>query len=126
MIRMSRLVAELGRDLGSTMPMQVIPAASSNRSSDPDLDGVTHDSREVTTASLFACLRGSNFDGHDHAAQAVEAGAAALLVDHELVNVGTVAQLVVDDTRLALGPVSSIVYDRPSGSLTTVGITGTN
>ena len=75
---------------------------------------------------MFACLRGSNFDGHDHAAQAVEAGAAALLVDHELVDSGTVAQLVVDDTRLALGPVSSIVYDRPSRSLTTVGITGTN
>src|SRR3954452_21300493 len=113
MIRMSTLIAELGREFGTTLPVQLIPAGSFDASSELELDGVTHDSRAVMTSSLFACLRGANFDGHDHAAQAVEAGAAALLVDHALAGIGTAAQLVVDDTRVALGPVSSIVYGRP-------------
>jgi UDP-N-acetylmuramoyl-L-alanyl-D-glutamate--2,6-diaminopimelate ligase len=102
---------------------------------DVELLGVTHDSRVVSTGSLFACLRGTAFDGHDHAGQAVRAGAVALLVDHELEGAAltgadptgiTVPQLVVDDTRVALGAISSIVYGRPSRALHAVGITGTN
>ena len=77
--------------------------------------------------SLFACLRGASFDGHDHAGRAVAAGAVALLVDHELADVGHVPQLVVDDTRLAArtGRRRSCTAIR-AATLTTVGITGTN
>ncbi len=92
---------------------------------DVEITGVAHDSRVVDAGSLFACLRGSAFDGHDHAAAAVNSGAVALLVDHEIDGIA-VPQLVVDDTRVTLGPVSSIVYGRPTRSLMAVGITGTN
>jgi len=122
MMLMSALVAELERgNVALTRPGAIDAVVR-----DVELVGVEHDSRSVVPGSLFACLRGASADGHDHAGRAVEQGAVALLVDHELVDVGTVAQLVVDDTRLALGPVSSIVYGRPSRALTTVGITGTN
>ena len=89
---------------------------------------VTHDSRAVDSGSLFACLRGGRVDGHDFAAAAVEAGASALLVDHRLdaATVGGVAQLIVDDTRLRLGPIAATLMGDPSGRMTTVGITGTN
>lgn len=89
---------------------------------------VTHDSRAVDSGSLFACLRGARADGHDFAPAAVEAGAAALLVDHRLdtATVGNVAQLIVDDTRLRLGPISATLMGDPSSRMTTVGITGTN
>jgi len=89
---------------------------------------VTHDSRAVDSGSLFACLRGERVDGHDFAAAAVEAGAAALLVDRRLeaAIVGGVAQLIVDDTRLRLGPIAASLMGDPSGRMTTVGITGTN
>ena len=89
---------------------------------------VTHDSRAVNSGSLFACLRGERVDGHDFAAAAVAAGAAALLVDHRLDagTVGGVAQLVVDDTRLRLGPIAASLVGDPSTRMTTVGITGTN
>ena len=88
------------------------------------VSGMTHDSRLVSPGMLFACVRGHDHDGHAFAAAAVDAGATCLLVDHELSL--EVPQLVVVDTRKAMGPVASAVYGRPSDALTMVGITGTN
>jgi UDP-N-acetylmuramoyl-L-alanyl-D-glutamate--2,6-diaminopimelate ligase len=94
---------------------------------------VVHDSRLVTPGSLYACLRGEHFDGHAFASDAVAAGAAAVLVDHRLEGLDCAsdggaepAQIVVDDTRLRLGPIAAEVAGHPSAMLTTVGITGTN
>jgi UDP-N-acetylmuramoyl-L-alanyl-D-glutamate--2,6-diaminopimelate ligase len=95
---------------------------------DPETEvtDVTHDSRAVVPGALFACLRGARSDGHDFADAAASAGAAAVLVDHRLDRLGDTPQIVVDDTRLRLGPVASAVAGDPSTGLTTVGITGTN
>ena len=86
---------------------------------------VFHDSRAVEPGSLYACLRSEHFDGHDFAARAVAAGAVAVLTDHELEGVDA-EQVVVDDTRLRIGPISALVAGNPSRSLLSVGITGTN
>ncbi len=86
---------------------------------------VVHDSRQIVPGSLYACLRGDHHDGHAFAADAVAAGATALLVDHPLDHVD-VPQIVVDDTRLRLGPIAAEVAGHPSRSLATVGVTGTN
>jgi UDP-N-acetylmuramoyl-tripeptide--D-alanyl-D-alanine ligase len=40
---------------------------------------VEFDSRKVTSGGLFLALPGARVDGHDHAAAAVAAGAAAVL-----------------------------------------------
>ncbi len=97
------------------------------------IGSVVHDSRKVTSGSLYACLRGEHFDGHAFAGDAVRAGATAVLTDHVLdvlsaANgaVDTVPQIVVDDTRLRLGPIAAEIADHPSRTLATVGITGTN
>jgi UDP-N-acetylmuramoyl-L-alanyl-D-glutamate--2,6-diaminopimelate ligase len=74
---------------------------------------------------LFACLPGEHVDGHDFAEQAVERGAVAVLVDRVLERVPA-PQIVVDDTTLRIGPISSLVWGDPSRTLLTVGITGTN
>jgi len=116
----------------------VPPALHGRVEGDPStaVTSMTHDSRLVTPGSLFACVRGEHHDGHRFAGAAVAAGATALLVDHVLEDVvedvvdaaaaRRVAQLVVDDTRLAMGPVASGVNGHPSRVLTVVGITGTN
>ncbi len=88
--------------------------------------GVEHDSRSVGPGQIFACLRGASFDGHDHAADAVRAGAVGLLVDHRLEGVGDVAQIIVEDTRRAVGPASAAGWGDPADRLLMVGITGTN
>ncbi|MGB3733771.1 MAG: UDP-N-acetylmuramoyl-L-alanyl-D-glutamate--2,6-diaminopimelate ligase [Ilumatobacter sp.] len=92
----------------------------------PAVSGMSHDSRTVQPGHVFACLRGSSFDGHDHAAGAVAAGAVALLVDHRLDGVGDVAQIVVADTRRAVGPAAAAAWGDPADRLLMIGITGTN
>jgi UDP-N-acetylmuramoyl-L-alanyl-D-glutamate--2,6-diaminopimelate ligase len=89
---------------------------------------ISHDSRTVGRQGMYACVRGARHDGHAFAAGAVAAGAGSLLVDHRLGarEVGDVSQLVVADTRLALGPVSSAVNGDPSTALRLIGVTGTN
>jgi len=89
-----------------------------------DVVTVTHDSRRVPTGSLYACIPGARFDGHDHAAEAVAAGAVALLVERELPI--AVPQVRVREVRTALGPIAAAREGWPSRSLECVGITGTN
>ena len=82
----------------------------------------THDSRRTEPGWLYACLPGANVDGHDFAPAAVEAGAAALLVERPLDL--AVAQILVADARAALGPVAAAVHGDPSSELIAFGVTG--
>jgi UDP-N-acetylmuramoyl-L-alanyl-D-glutamate--2,6-diaminopimelate ligase len=51
---------------------------------DPQITGVTADSRKVAPGFLFAALPGAKADGRVFAAQAVAAGAAAVIADADL------------------------------------------
>ncbi|MEV8337959.1 UDP-N-acetylmuramoyl-tripeptide--D-alanyl-D-alanine ligase [Leucobacter sp. NPDC077196] len=84
------------------------------------------DSREVGPGQIFFARRGEETDGHRFAARAVDAGAVALVVEHEVD--GRVAQIVVADSTDALGALATEVVRRvrAAGELTIVGITGSN
>ncbi len=82
------------------------------------------DSSAVAPGTLFFCVRGMTADGHRFAAAAADAGAAALVVDHELDL--DLPQLVVADTRRAMGPLAARFFGEPSRRLRMVGVTGTN
>jgi len=92
--------------------------------SDPDLARATHDSRAVVPGALFCCVPGAVHDGHDHAAGAVAAGAAALVVERPLDL--PVPQLLVTSVREAMGWLAAELAGRPSDHLAIVGVTGTN
>jgi UDP-N-acetylmuramoyl-tripeptide--D-alanyl-D-alanine ligase len=91
------------------------------------VEGLSYtDSREVEPGGIFFAKPGEFTDGHLFAPQAVERGAALVVVDHEL---GLdVPQVVVDDVVDALGALarSSIARAREAGILRIVGITGSN
>jgi UDP-N-acetylmuramoyl-L-alanyl-D-glutamate--2,6-diaminopimelate ligase len=93
---------------------------------DPDgsVRDASNDSRRVPAGSLFFCIPGDQVDGHAFARQAVDAGAAALVVDHPLAVAAP--QLVVRSVREAIGPMAAAVFGHPARDLTVVGITGTN
>ncbi len=76
--------------------------------------------------SLFCCSPGEHVDGHDFAAAALEVGAVALLVDHQLTSLTTVPQVLVASTRNAMGHLASTLYGHPTRSMTSIGVTGTN
>jgi UDP-N-acetylmuramoyl-L-alanyl-D-glutamate--2,6-diaminopimelate ligase len=84
---------------------------------------VVHDSRQASPSTLFVAIRGFERDGHGFAPVAAEAG-AALCLDHRLDLEAD--QLIVEDTRAAIGPLASEVHDHPSLRLALVGVTGTN
>ena len=84
------------------------------------IDAVTTDSRRVPARSLFVALRTSTGDGHHHAADAVAAGAVAVLAEHPLEL--DVPVLVVEDAWHALRAIATHVRRRTAP--TTVAITG--
>jgi len=76
--------------------------------------------------TAFLALKGPNFDGHRFATQVIEKGCQVLIVDHQIANIdnSTVAQIVVDDTRIALGKIAAYVKQQVAPK--TVGITGSS
>lgn len=84
------------------------------------IDEVSTDTRAIDNGALFVALAGERFDAHNFCQQAVDAGAGALLVQKRLdVNV---PQVVVSDTKMALGELASWVHQ--TCQTPTVAITG--
>jgi UDP-N-acetylmuramoyl-L-alanyl-D-glutamate--2,6-diaminopimelate ligase len=89
-----------------------------------EVTGLAYDSRMVRDGSLFFCVTGFQSDGHDFAAQAVERGAVALVVERPL---GLeVPEVILPSARAAMGPAAVRFYRDPSAELQVVGVTGTN
>jgi UDP-N-acetylmuramoyl-tripeptide--D-alanyl-D-alanine ligase len=89
---------------------------------DVSVSCVSTDTRNLQAGELFIALAGPNFDGHDYVLQAAEKGAAAVMVSRAMEC--TVPQILVDDTRLALGRLAA--GWRRSMNPVLVGLTGSN
>jgi UDP-N-acetylmuramoyl-L-alanyl-D-glutamate--2,6-diaminopimelate ligase len=89
-----------------------------------DVSDLAYDTRALQPGALFFCLRGSHADGHALAPIAAAAGAAALVVE-ERVDVD-LPQVVVADSRAAMGPAATLFFHDPTLTLDVAGITGTN
>ena len=90
---------------------------------DAEITDVTQDSRNITKGCLFVCIKGNTFDGHSAAAQALQKGAAVVLVERDL---GLDAQVITPNTRAVYSAVCANFFGRPAERLRLVGITGTN
>lgn len=91
--------------------------------------GVTLRAADVRPGDLFAALPGSRAHGADFAAQAREAGAAAVLTDPDgAARAGGtgVPVLVHPRPREVLGAAASLVYGDPTAQLSVLGVTGTS
>ena len=89
---------------------------------DRDFDGVSTDTRTLSDGELFFALTGPNFDGAEFVAQANDKGAAGAVVERIVEE--SIAQIRVDDTRVALGRLGSAW--RAQQEATVVGVTGSN
>ena len=86
--------------------------------------GVTTDSRAVDAGDLFVALVGESFDGHDYVAEAVRRGAVAAVVSRRIDAEPAIPQVVVADTRIALGRLAA--HWRSKFALPLVALTGSN
>ena len=114
------------RDLCSDFEYEVL-AGDMDR---PFTEYVT-DNRKLCSGCVYVCIRGANFDGHSCVAEAVEKGAALIVVEKpvEMLDLphkaGNSTIIMTGSTRAAMAYMACAYYDHPSRSLTTIGITGT-
>src|SRR5712664_1188628 len=89
------------------------------------LTRISTDTRHISPGDCFLALRGENFDAHDFLAQAVTAGASALIVNDARrgAKLG-VPVFEVKDTLVALGLLAR--YRRRAWGRPVVGVVGTN
>ncbi|HJR94330.1 MAG TPA: UDP-N-acetylmuramoyl-L-alanyl-D-glutamate--2,6-diaminopimelate ligase [Gaiellaceae bacterium] len=85
---------------------------------------LAYDTRAVSSGALFFCVPGERVDGHDLAWEAIERGAAALVVER-ILDVD-VPQLVVPSTRESMAVAADVFFGEPTKELELAGVTGTN
>jgi UDP-N-acetylmuramoyl-L-alanyl-D-glutamate--2,6-diaminopimelate ligase len=110
-------------DLAAAVPDRIAADGPSAQAS-VEIGGLAYDSRSVRPGELFLCVSGFTADGHRFAPQAIERGAAALVVERPL-GLG-VPELIVGSVRAAMAPLAARFYGEPSRELKLVGVTGTN
>jgi UDP-N-acetylmuramoyl-L-alanyl-D-glutamate--2,6-diaminopimelate ligase len=110
-MKLARLVAALE-------PVEVLGGTS------VEVLDLAYDARSVSSGALFFCVPGERVDGHDFAAEAVERGAVALVVERRL-DVD-VPQVVVSGARAAMAPAADVFFGEPTRELEVVGVTGTS
>jgi UDP-N-acetylmuramoyl-L-alanyl-D-glutamate--2,6-diaminopimelate ligase len=88
-----------------------------------EIEKITVDSREVDSKSVFFCIKGEKFDGHDFIDSASENG-AVLIVGEK--NIKKDNYIQVRSSLKILLDISSVFYGNPQKDLKLIGITGTN
>jgi UDP-N-acetylmuramoyl-L-alanyl-D-glutamate--2,6-diaminopimelate ligase len=109
---------DLERVISALAPTDVVGRAPA------EVRDLAYDARAVEPGTLFFCVPGARFDGHDFAAEALAAGAVALVVERPLDL--PVPQLVVAGSRAAMAAAADAFFGEPTRELTVAGVTGTN
>ncbi|MCL1839071.1 MAG: UDP-N-acetylmuramoyl-L-alanyl-D-glutamate--2,6-diaminopimelate ligase [Propionibacteriaceae bacterium] len=94
----------------------------------PSISGVTLDSRRVQPGWLYVALPGTTTHGANFIAQAVVAGAIAVLTDvagAQLAGEVGIPVLTVANPRAVMAAVAAELYGRPADALLMLGVTGT-
>ncbi|MDE9546642.1 UDP-N-acetylmuramoyl-tripeptide--D-alanyl-D-alanine ligase [Xenorhabdus bovienii] len=86
------------------------------------INTVEIDSRKMVRGGLFIALKGETFDAHDFVADVAKQGAGALLVNRRLEI--DCPQVVVEDTRLAMGKLAAWVRQQSKARI--VALTGSS
>ena len=74
---------------------------------DSDISAVVYDSRKAEPGCLFVCMPGAVTDGHKYIPAAIEAGAAAIVVERDVAVPYEITVIEVDNARLALAELSA-------------------
>lgn len=94
---------------------------------DIEINKIVFDSRQVEKGSLFVAIGGTQVDGHQFIAKAIEMGASAILCEHLPASLNEeITYIQVENSARAMGFVAANFYQHPSKKLKLVGVTGTN
>ena len=90
-----------------------------------EINDLIYDSRKVGKGCVFVCITGAVFDGHEFAAEAKKRGAAAVVVEKDVLVPDNITVIRVTDTRYALALMSAEWFGNPAEEMKLIGITGT-
>lgn len=93
---------------------------------DPEISGICSNSKLAAPGNLFIARKGLVSDGTQYIAEAVQAGAIAILTDMYDPSLKNIVQVIHPDPSKIEGLLAAIYYKFPSDELFMVGITGTN
>ncbi|HEX6790760.1 MAG TPA: UDP-N-acetylmuramoyl-L-alanyl-D-glutamate--2,6-diaminopimelate ligase [Candidatus Krumholzibacteria bacterium] len=117
--RTTRTLGDLAAALGTAASGRLDESARRT-----PITAITADSRAVQAGTLFVAVRGTAADGHRFVRDAIDRGAAAVVVEHDAP--AGVPSVVVEDTSKAIALMASRFYGDPAQSLRLFGVTGTN
>src|SRR3954451_17551944 len=111
------------RGIPSVSLRRLLPEARFVGCHDWEVSGCSADSRRLDPGQLFVAVRGARHDGHEFITQALERGAAGVVVERPCPEAGRL-QVVVPDSRRALARLCQALAGDPSEHLHLVGVTG--
>lgn len=89
------------------------------------VESLTENTALADPQSLFVCIRGARFDGHELAFEAYKKGCRAFVAERELPLPSDAFVLTVPSTRRAMAALACAFYGHPSHKMQIIGITGT-
>ena len=91
---------------------------------DINVSEIVFDSNKVVAESLFICIAGKDFDGHEYVKQALNYGAVAIVCEREIET--PLTQIIVENSRLAMSKIASNFYGNVDKKMKLVAVIGTN
>lgn len=110
---------------------QLLPAYDLGKAATIGVRNLCLDSRQLKTGDAFIAMAGIQVDGRQFIAKAIEAGAAAILVEADknwqgIDWLGAVPVIAINNLPDNISAIAGRFYGEPSKGLTLIGVTGTN
>ncbi|WP_165070693.1 Mur ligase family protein [Paludisphaera rhizosphaerae] len=111
------------RGIPSVSLRRLLPGAKFVGCPDWEVTGCAVDHRRLDPGQVFVAVRDARYDGHGHIADALDRGAAGVVVERVVPEAGRL-QVVVDDARAAHARICHALAGDPSERMATLGVTG--
>jgi UDP-N-acetylmuramoyl-L-alanyl-D-glutamate--2,6-diaminopimelate ligase len=112
------------RGIPSVSLRRLLPEARFVGCPDWEVSGCTDDHRRLDPGQVFVAIRDTHYDGHAFIRQALDRGAAGVVVEEPCPEAGRL-QVVVGDARAAHARICQALAGDPSRQVAAIGVTGT-
>ncbi|WP_165227087.1 Mur ligase family protein [Aquisphaera insulae] len=112
------------RGIPSVSLRRLLPEARFVGCPDWEVSGCTDDHRRLDPGQVFVAIRDARYDGQAYVGEALDRGAAGVVVERHCPEAGRL-QVIVDDARTAHARICQALAGDPSRQMETIGVTGT-
>jgi UDP-N-acetylmuramoyl-L-alanyl-D-glutamate--2,6-diaminopimelate ligase len=93
---------------------------------DMDISHITNNTNNIKPGSVFVCIKGNNFDGHDFIRTAIEFHAGLIISENAKKTPIDYPYILVSDTKEAYALLNYAYYNINFDDFNFIGVTGTN